>query len=1502
MTLYRETLSLAAAAKLATATDDYIREILPAWLTNAQPQQINHLRDSFRTWRVTQNRLKAALAPLQPLTDFARDAFEKAMADTLSLSLDLDRVRWLEVRRRFSVSPGISLPIDEQVNIRWPALQRLLQNFHADASFYLGTGLVSADERETVHYSDAGRVASLCHQLDVGRQYQDHLAEVFNESTRTLLAQDLYQKLTLSVELATLKGELARKDLDLLQRMIKRLPLVHMDSTSVEVRGLTLLDCRIDGALVFELQGSWGAPGVGGNSQGITGVIIYLPGDPQRVFRRFDSWRAASIELGRRVRQPDYLQYISQQVGLKDRARFLATVRIRLGDARLDMQAASENMPADIFATLAARQVARIQADARFIAVPSSDANQAASQARMAALEGAGLVLLNLAGFFVPAINALLLSQLVVSTLEEVFEGVADWAQGHDHEALEHMLGVAETVAITAATAAGATLVARGFQSSVEVQQMAPVKLVSGSQRLYKYDLAAYRVALLVPGARLQDNGLYAMEGRYWWRNQDGFYEVQEVDGSWQLRHPQREAGYHPRLEHNGEQGWRLVHGRPLEWQGGRLLLGHLWPEAHGFSEARVASILKVAQVDEDQLRGLVVENRRLPVQLRDTLERFAVDARIEAFFQELAAQNGHPDASLYQWSVRHADLQALEPTEQREALLAAQATLRVDQMTHFSQLYLPQDELLALLQRDFPGLPDAYALEVLAQAGATQRQAMLERSRITLEVAEQARIALRTARVTRMLEGLYLRNAVSAETVELLFALLYRQAQWPRTVNLELREGNDAGRLLARLYPSDGGNDVQILVCRNGQFALYDQRGQALELDIEEPSGVLDLLLALLPEVHRQRLGWAGPAGVTKMRHDLQRWIPPTTGQLLNLVGWRQGAPRFNPGQRLADGRVGYLLSGRGGGATGAGRTLRDRIRILYPGFSGEEVERYLQITLEQAGSPHGNLLRQEEGYRALDRALHNWQRQVPQPSGAAMRVLIANQLRRGWRLMGDRVWDAHTREWSMRLSLDNIAVDSLPELPEGADFAHITELSVTNLGLRQLPANFLQCFPLLRLLDMSTNALRALPEQIAGMTFLHELRASANRIRITASTRRILERLTGLQVLDLDGNPLGDISLRLPQPSHICRLYMRDCSLRTVPEGLEHCGFLALADLRENRITALPEAILNAPARFHQALELAGNNLPVAVRERLNATHEMLLEQDTTQENARLMWLDGLEEAERTHRAKQWDAVRAEMGSDDFFQLLGELTQSSDFRLQRQDLTGRVWSMLDAVHRDATLRRELFSLAGNPRTCVDSVASCFSVLEVRLHVAQALHGSLPGQAQAIRLRVARRLFRLEQVEQVARADILARQQEGRDVDEIEVSLAYRTGLATRLELPGQPRTMQFRLIANVTETMLEDAVRAVEQAEASPALARFVSQRDFWIEYLQQTQAELFASTEQPFWEQLEALDEEEGLPEGEYLSRANTLASARQAAIDALVLRLTEETLAVQPAGEH
>ncbi|MDD1013458.1 NEL-type E3 ubiquitin ligase domain-containing protein [Pseudomonas rubra] len=1481
--------------QLDNASDEFIAQILPAWLRQASAQDINLLRDHFKHHQASQAQVQGALARLTRLDAFAAPLFEQALGEQLACSVDLRQARWREVKRSFRVSPG-QLPDDEFFHEFQPALQRLLQNFSDSPSFYPSTALVAQEGDGQVLCDKVAGIVRLCRGLDVGQRYQEHLAQVFDAMLQRALAQDKRHSLALASEIAALKGQISQVDLQMLRKVVNDQVPTHADSPKVRVLTLELLSSRVEGALAFELLGNWGITPSPLPGPQVQGVIVYLPGS-QAPLRRYDSWYALATALGTAVKQPGYQQYLLRLIGLKDRPAFMSTLQKRLQDAHTDMAPTGSLADNDLFASLASQQLQGIRDDARLLAVPTADVDDAASTARINAFEDVGLVLLNVAGLFVPALGVLLVGQVVGQTLAEVFEGVAGWARGRRHEALEHMLGVAETVAISAAQVGASHLIARGFVRSSTVERMQPVTSLDQATRLWLYDLSSFQVDAVPATAKRLDNGLLGLEGRYWWQDQGVTYEVGQADAlsPWRLLDSRGRGGFAPALQFNGERGWRLLYQRPLEWQGGVRLLEHLWPEAAALDETRITQILHVADVDEEQLRGLLVENRVLPVSLRDTLERFSVDARIEMYLGQLSLPEVVPDPQMHAYCLDEVGASALSDPDGRAQVLAQVPALREKLMAHFSQVYLRRDPLLATFKRFFPGLSDPYALALLQQADDGQRVHLQQRSRLPLALAEQARSLLRVARLNRALEGVYLNNSFASETVELVFALLRQKADWPQSLNLEWREGSAIGRRVTRMYPERDRSELRILVRHAGWVELYDHQGVELDLDLVEPMDLYEVLIALLPLAHRQRLGWAGAHPVQQLRSDLQAWLPRSRRQLVHLLGWPKARRWFNPGQRLEDGRVGYLLSGRGNRTSSPSRmTIRDRVRSLYPGLDEQQVSRFLSRLHETPGSAFQALLRHEAAYREFDYHLSRWAAAGVQRNVG--RRLVADELRRCWRFQGELLTDGSGRQLGMRLSLIGTRVGHLPELPQVADFSHVTDLVLVNLSLQDVPAVFLQRFSKVRWLNLSNNELRRVPEGLNYLTSLRELRLGNNRIRLDGPGVERIGALHQLRLLDMSHNPLGSTRLDLHSLHRLRELSLRQANLQSLPASLLSRTFLEYADLRGNNITELPQELIDAPMAFREQLSLAGNPLS-------EETWQRLLGQDAPPAPvqvtpARELWLQSLASDEQGRRGEQWDQLFEEAHSADFFQVLAELTGTSDFRLARQDLDRRVWEMIDAAQENSQLRHELFELAASPRTCVDSVANCFSALEVKVYMARALQRSSPGEEQAVLLSLARRLFRLEQVEQFAQGDIAARRADGRDVDEIEVSLAYRSGLAAELELPGQPRTLQFATVAGVSAEQLAEAARSVREAQAGEGLADYISERDFWLEALHQAHAELYSRTEQPFHDRLDTLTEQQAsLSDGDYLAQVNSLAQERTSTLKALDLRLTKEALAAE-----
>ena len=1489
-------------AKLLYPADDFIGERLPSWLKSATHAQIEALRACMTAHLQSQKAMALALHKLQPLERFAAGLLQQALKDQLQLDIDVSTARWREERRRLEVVQG-TVRNFESYFVTVPLLQKLLQNFKNGESYFEQTAVIgevqAAGEGDTILTQRIDDIVALCRKVDVGKAYQEHLKQIFTPAFKRQLVEDTRLCLAAAVEIAGLKGQLAVSDLRMLRQIGKGETVQLPSSLRLGMGALKVLGQTVNGALAFELTGTVsGIPGLIFNPDRVQAVLLYLPDDHEQPFHRFDDWPSANRALARRMSGADFRKALARRISLAGQLDYQLLLRKRLEDDEPDLEPGLVTAAGERFTDLADAHVQRILADAAFLAVPTAKANASASAARLEALQTAGLVLLNVVGLFVPVVGALLLADLTRQVLADVFEGGGDWAQGHQHEAVEHLLELVATLVTGIGVAGGARVLRSAF-----VEQLEPVATETGEQRLWCHALQPYEQPS-TPGSLTElDNGLLSDGQAHWWRRDGVLYRVRrDAAGTWRLLHRDGPGVFGPALESNGERAWRLAWERPLAWQGAEMMLKRLWPGAAQLDSARIGQMLVVADIDEAHLRGLWVEGRPLPITLRDTLERFAADARVDAFFAQADVLGD--DTEALQWSIDRLKLQGESLTEQLQSILESAEALRGPMLEHFAEGYLAHDPLLATLKGSFPGLPDAYALDLLKSAGAELRERMVSAARVPLALAERARGVLQQARLTRAREVLFLHNSYRADGVTLAFSLLRRRGLTPGSVNLLLRERSATGPVLERLFPEGAGAQrVTEMVWRDGSFELFDAMGRASEIEVAKPQGLFEVLAACLPSAFLQQQGWTGENAAGLIRTSLQAWLPRERLELIRLLGWRESRPVASAMHRLDDGRVGYLLSGRGPSSPGQGAILRRRIGSLYPSFDDEEIERYLQLLMTQTQSVYATLLRQEQDYRQLAQSLRLWADAVADP-GRGHRQAVADAFLRAWRLEGERVIYSNGQPGGMRLRLVGVPTGSLPALPVGTDFAHITDMVLIGLRLESLPAGFLHSFPELRRLNLSNNALRAIPEGLAGLSHLRHLRLPRNRIRLTEPHVEALAGLGRLRVLDLSENTLGSISLSFNQLSRLRELHLSRTGLHAVPRGLAWCGLLEYADLRGNQIASLPQELLEAPLALRRAVWVDGNPLAVADRERLHAPGQVIEDVPAggaTPLQARTAWLGTLADAEQAAHAAQWDALQGEPGNAQFFQLLVELIESSDFRLAREDLSRRVWSMIDAANNSALIREELFERAADPRTCVDSVAHCFSQLEVRMRVLQVTCGGTALATRDERLQLAQRLFRLDQVESFARNEFLVREPSEPGLDEVEVNLAYRTGLAGRLSLIGQPQTLQFGAIAGVAQSDLDRAFQAVLAAEASDERVRYISQRDYWIAYLRERYPEPFKQIAEHFDKQLDALDEgKEALGSGAYAQRCEQLRRDTEQAFEALALRLTQHELNTPESG--
>lgn len=1437
-------LTPALQAKLATATDDFIRFQLPDWLKRASQGQIKKLRDSFKTHKASQDKLRSATSDLLGLQSFAEEKFQALLSDSLPDDTHVADLRWV------TVSPHFSSRLD-RLDFTYgpkytftPGLLKLMQGFSEGASFYVGSGLALEGSDDVLVAANPAFIER-CRTLDVGKLYQDKLDQVYGAENLNLLAEDKRSGFILAIEIAALRGQINALEQLALREVAEHVPNTYGQPVPHSVNTLELLGHRLSNALLVELREFDGV---------IQGVLLYLPSDPIQALRRFTSFSDMREKLVAELRQPGFRQCLGQQVSLKDRHTFLQTLDARLKDAQPDLQVMCGTIVGDAFLDLSRVQVRQIKDDARLLLVPTEQVNDDAAKKRIENWSAVGSGLTTLAGLFNPVVGALLLGQLVAQTLSEVFEGVVDWSKGHQHEALEHLLSAAEVLAYTGATVAGVKVVRSAFVDSLE-----PIALDAERKRLWASDLKRYETT--PDDTSLRPDGLYGAGTRRWMRRQNRYYEVHRpvAQGSWRLRHPLRDNAYGPLVLHNGQRSWRLLHDRPLEWNDSARMLNCLWPQDPPLDAARASQILHVAGIDQDELRGVLVENRPAPIALTDTLRRFEVDARIEAFIRHLnSGELLRSEEDLLDWCSAQPDV-AGPPAGLRERLIQKMPEMRWRLFESFAFAPRSGISLANVVSRDFPGLPKGYIPEVLQGIGTTELEIARQQPRLPLVLATKARSLLRVARLTRAVEGFYLGSASCEETDQLALALLRQLPERPADLSLEVRDATPVGRLLATLGP-EGSTAGRICLVRVGRhFQLFNGLKQPLQITGPAPATIFDALVAGMSSAQLQTLGIDGDEASLKLRQRLSALLPGSHDQCAKLLGWQTETRWFNPGQRLADGRVGYLLSGRGDGARvpGPRQHLLDGLRQLFPGLDDNQLNQELERLLRGDDMPFASLAALQDDHEQLNRALNGWVSAELNDTRQANRQRFAELVLRAWRGQGERLPDTDGQPGGLRLVLGFGEMSSLPPLPGHVQFNHVTALAINDSSLTTVASDFLHGFVNVRNLNLNGNRLLGIPTGIGYMPELRTLRMARNRIRMNRAAVEVLAGLPRVSHLDLSYNPLGVLNLPFARLQQLVQLNVRHCRLSVWPANIELCPHLQMADVRDNQLTMVAPETLQMPQSFRQAFLVDRNplsNVQVFSLYSLDAIPEES-SPELPLEDIRSVWIGAADESSRFDRSLIWEAVAAVDNSGPFLQLLGRLQEVADFARARRYLAEQVWALLQALQEDAVLRSVVFGLVDRLPAAQNRIADTFSQLQLRMLEARFERVALRGEQRAALMAFGLGRYRLDYIDEVARrataqvnqARALAREAgEGAevldDVDGRDINLLYRIRLRESLRLPGQPQTMFGASRLGVSEASIVEGRLQIERQEGIDALADDLSQRSFWQYYLRVRYADDF------------------------------------------------------------
>jgi hypothetical protein len=1456
---------------------ELIKKAIPPWLANASTQKISALKmarlqipdwykassaathrrlknDIKLSW-TAQNNVDQALSNLQDVYAFAKPLLQQALKDRFSVEDDVEQT-WLRLYAPVNSSWWVHDFGSGTRSRTLSLLDAALHNFSSGETFTTDSEFITRPDARG-HFAikhlkqkiSIEQFKSLCRELDIGARYKQHLNEwllsantVANNVLRHKVILSQKTALNVAARMALMKNDIDQDAYDVVQGMLDDRRNLQWRGQAVNYYNLSMMDAPLTGVVLIATDvftANTSAP-----------LIAYIPHDPEHPLKQYASPLEFMDELTRQMRDisapESYQKFFSQFVDHQQRGHFFAGLNERLSKVIWQPAVSGSNLPSwrdtpvdnpnlqfslskvqadrqtrfngDLWAYFYRQKLNKILNDAREVAISTDYADRMARWAWWDNLEKMLSDMLNVALLvaipFVPGLGTLMLAYTAYQLTDEVVEGVVDLAEGRLAEAGEQTISVLESVVQLGAFAAAGAIgnIARAKLSPF-FESLKPVQLPDGQTRLWSADLSSYELTepTLPTDARPDEQGIYQHQNQRILRLDDQYFEVQEdpTTGQHRIRHPQRANAYAPTLRHNGQGAWVSETENPRQWEGSTLMR-RIGHTTDAFNDVQLEQIRQISGTDEAVLRRMHVENAPPPPLLTDTLQRLGT---------------------------------ATSPM----------VTLSAETILLFS---------------DFPELPENVAEKILASASASERQQIAQNNRLPLRLKTRARELQFEVSSVRAAQGLYHDALSNIDTERLALGALRLHTDMFGDLRIEIRQRTFDGELRGSAGPEDA-TQVRVMIRDDaGKYLVRD----ASDHLIHEADVFFEALLHAMGKEGKTALGYKPGDAEFFRQWVIAKSAPPSE---------RRTVLATPPIRTVAEHETMLLI--RGGGLSREGITLHERIRDLHPHFSESEVDVFADA-LTARGEPLSAMDTQKRDLDELRAILATWEHEhldgwgpgayaFRDDGGLHITERLVECFERKTTGLGSRT---DPDGYSLNLSREMRSLDlqhwwsQRPELRRFLD--KVTVLKLDNTRFSSETNGLLKDFPNLRELSAKGCELTRLPKNIGAMHGLERLRLSDNQIVLGAADVEQLSRLTYLEILRLDENPLG----RPVDIGHMPRLKvagLRDTVIMTWPEGTfakpRPRGFLL--DLRDNPISLIPEAVPGSPdasvvartyldvtnlsdinrLRYQTARRSVGLPRVIAAGE-IDPIIDANLSTDLWNE------IPGWGNT----RPNIWAEVESEPGSGRFLSFLISTRHFPGYRARgeaRNQLMQRVWRMLDAVHLDDNLREELFAAVEQPDNYNDAGAQRFNNMGIKVLTSEAYSYSTdPAQLERKLVTLAKGSARLDLVNEIAEADMASR---GGDPDEGEAYQAYQTALAERLSLPWQSRGMLYREIAGVTDAMVNQAYYTVLSLEDGDGLVNKMLEREFWARYLRDQYPVEFETNKRLYmrkYEQLETLRE--------------------------------------------
>ncbi|MBF8720261.1 NEL-type E3 ubiquitin ligase domain-containing protein [Pseudomonas guariconensis] len=1405
--------------------DRLIARRLPGWITQVHDMYYLDLVEALEDGLASRQRLVRYWARIEQIDVFGKRMLQAAIHEQVGADVDIDTQYFR--RQYFFTSPEQSpwagrLPLQDTDYYDVPLLSAALRNFTLDETKPDGqpkhNRLVDVSGN-TVAQPSARAFAELCRTLDLGVQYQQHLDSVFKSSAGNGL--DFKQSIAQLQRSSMLLDAFKAYEQDVLSwDELGVVIALYRHGKPGGLGGAPVIACRLR-AFACDLQQIVVLVAVEEHQLANTSqrVLVHIPGDPH------GPWHSASNindfargTLAKRLAQSEYRQFFRRFVRYRDSQRFFSAALSRLDNAvALKIEGLDESLkayPRPLFEYLAAARVAQVKDDAAMIATPVARLDRAVQKAHDQRLEAEGRTLLEMAQLFVPEVGEILHLAHVWSMLEEVFHAIEDWRDGDTTAALDHVVHVIDGMTLSGGVGEGFDTLRSNWARAEVVDQLVPVLLEDGTEKLWNQDLAPF---LSEPPAEAASDelGVRSLGERHWIEIDGQFYEVLKRDhDTWHLK---SQDGHAPEVLHNQAGAWRLWCEQPVEWTDARRMFRRLGGAFGKLRDEQIDQVMAIHGLDADYLRGLHVYARAPDAELVDTVQRVRLVNRV----YDLASRLHYGQPILDQALLSR--VRDLRPTgDTSDDNLADLAWTHRREL--FQHLYRELDAVTddtRLLRQTFAGLHRLAAEQLLHITSDDDLQA-LENGQVPPRLAEWAGVHAARIRSVRAFEALCFEIPQGLDLARLAVSLLEAFPDAVAGPGWELIV--DDGQAPSLRFQ---GEDVMFsLICQDGQFLLRDDQGR----DIGEPGELFLTLASAFAQGQDEGSGEDETFALT-LRARL-------VGLLLDH--------REQVAQALANGRAflalpdlsvehdDYTLSSD---LYQVGKrqpkSLQTRLRYFYPDFSDEEVEQWLQGIRNKSQVPGVVLGELKVEYRALCENLNYWVwvNALSSPREIKCRRLAKALLLKAWKRLIPRKTRARD-EPDDTLTIAGVLFSRLTTLPSlfpGVEFPHVSELLLRAMPLKQIPSTFLAAFVNLRRLEVTGCKIERVPLHKAFDTKLNVLDLSNNKIDLDGIQSTWVSRCRSLVYLNMSNNPLGrapDIR-SLPM---LNTLLLNNANLASIPTGIVLHARISNFDIRGNARISIPSTVV------HSQLWAQGR---VRIDDALYAPEPRDWQEPRWSEvPMRLRWQDRVDPTVRDSMALAWVELEQYPEAHEFFTLVARVARSIGFSNEDHatDLANRLYTLMVDLMDDPALRTHLFALAVNAH-CEDNAITCFSNLEINRTVWAA---ERDGVAEEALVGLLGRLWRLDQVDEAAREHALNMRGDGREA--VEALLYFRIGLNDALDLGLNRLTIRHPFFAEADEETL-DAIRdRITSEQTESILVEALLQRSVWVSHLEKTYGHRF------------------------------------------------------------